>query len=94
MLFPRFSIQRLLVAMIGFAIVFTITRQAFMNRSWAVGVVIAVGFTVALFAMFAGFFATVSGLQRMLPNRKAVVAESPFATDKLPPQIIPPREPV
>ena len=93
MLFPRFGIRRLLSLMVVMAAIFFVVRQAVLGRAWAYGVIAAVGFGVLLFVTFASFFLLVFLLARVLPVRKAMVAESPFATDKLPPQIIPPREP-
>jgi hypothetical protein len=93
MLIPRFSVRWMLLATTVCAFVFLVARFAVRGDAWAVAIVVAVAALATLFLMFAALFASAMILGRLVRWRQPVLLESPFATDKLPPQIIPPREP-
>jgi len=93
MLLPRFSMRLLLAITTGFAVIFLVTKFAVNGAPWAQAIVTAIISLAILFAIFAMLFAAAFLVARGTRIRRRVAVESPFATDKLPPQIIPPREP-
>lgn len=91
MLIPRFSLRWVLAATFGCALVFLTGRMALAGHLWAIGIVSAIGLAAALFGIFAALFAIAFTLSTIAGFRSRPKLESPFATDKLPPQVIPPQ---
>ena len=96
MVLPRFSLFAIVfVATTVFAAIFAIGRQAIFGHAWAIAICVALGGLVTIMltnallyieVRLAGWF-----VRRVFKGGKR--PESPFATDKLPPQIIPPSDP-
>ncbi len=91
MLIPRFSLRLILLVNIAFAIVFVIAKFAVDGQPWAVGVMACVLSASLLIGVFAIMFVATYAFSFAHRFRRATQLESPFATDKLPPQVIPPR---
>jgi hypothetical protein len=91
MLIPRFSLRRLLLLNVGFALVFLLGRFALAGSAWAVGLMMGVVATAALMMIFGFWFLAAYSISFAYWFRRTPPTESPFATDKLPPQVIPPR---
>ena len=93
MLVPRFSLRWLLLLMTGFSVFFLVVRFAARGHHWAVGLVVA-ACTMVLSVLVYGLFFSVAyllaGLLRIV--RPVAPPASPFATDSLPPQVVPPRD--
>ena len=94
---PRFSLRRILLVTAVFGGVFAIGRFAMREEKWAIAIlagVVALATILAVYALTFGLVVFISGRvdqgKRMLGI--APKTESPFATDKLPPQILPPAE--
>ena len=90
MLMPRFSVRILLSLTFVAAILFFIGKAAIGGSPAAMAVLLTVLAAVILFVIFALFFLLGLLFLRMRGSRVAV--ESPFAHDKLPPQILAPDE--
>lgn len=93
-LIPRFSLKWLLGFMAVAGFVSLILAQAANRQSWAIGVVIALGCLVPVFATYAWFFAVAwvfALLRRNIAGQPR--ATSPFASAGPPAQLIPPRQP-
>jgi uncharacterized membrane protein len=91
MLIPRFSLRWMLIAITGFALLFLTAKFAVQGQLWAVAVIGTIAASAAGFAIFAALFAVAFLLSLMTRFNRTVKPESPFATDKLPPQVIPPQ---
>lgn len=91
-LLPRFSLKVMLVLTTVLAFCFLAFRQAILGQYWAQAVVTMLGCCVALFALFAILFAIAYFFSIVGRERIATRVESPFAQDRLPPQVIPPRD--
>ena len=91
MLIPNFSIRWLLGITTSAAFFFLIVNFARSGHKWAFGLSAAIAFGLLLFVFFALMFFFCYWLTRVTriaqPKPKPI---SPFATDTLPPQIIPP----
>ena len=90
MLLPHYSIRLMLIITAGCALVFLVARMAIDGASWAIAALMLVNATVLLFGIFAVLFLTAYAFAIVARWRSQPQAESPFASDKLPPQIIPP----
>lgn len=94
MIFPRFSIRLMLALTTVFAIFFLVMSFAGSGSLAAAAVVVAVMSVVLAFAAYVIVFAAAYTLARIVRlTRPRVEPSSPFAADKLPPQVIPPRDP-
>jgi hypothetical protein len=91
MLIPRFSLRLLLWLNAAFASVFLVAKFALDGRAWAWGLLMVVVGSIAILGTFGLMFLAAYVLSFENWRRRTPVAESPFATDKLPPQVIPPR---
>ena len=92
-LFPRFSVRLLLVLTSAFALLFLLVNLAQSGSDAAASLVIVVVATALLFLLYAAFFMLAYGLARITRQiHSRDHATSPFATDKLPPQVISPRK--
>jgi hypothetical protein len=93
MLIPRFSLRWLLLLTTVCAVFFLVVRFAFRGDFWAIGLVVTVvtlvvaSFTYGL--LFSLAFVLAALLRLVRPSSRSA---SPFATDALPPQVIPPRD--
>ncbi|MFC1759534.1 hypothetical protein ACFL2H_12335 [Planctomycetota bacterium] len=90
-LIPNFSIRWLLGVTTSAAFFFLIVNFARAGHTWAFGVSAAIVFALLLFVFFALMFSFSYWMTRLTrfaqPKPKPI---SPFATETLPPQIIPP----
>jgi hypothetical protein len=91
MLLPRFSIRLLLLLNALFAAIFLVTKFAIDGRAWAWGFVLASVAAGLLMGTFGLMFLAAYLLSAVRRPGRRLATESPFATDKLPPQVIPPR---
>jgi hypothetical protein len=91
MLIPRFSLRLLLLLNTVFAAVFLVAKLAVDGHAWAWGLLLTVVSAAALMGTFGLMFLAAYVLSFARRTGRVPVAESPFATDKLPPQVIPPR---
>ena len=73
------------------AFVFLVAKFAVAGEHWAEAFVIFLALAISLMAFFSVMFAVAYVLSIAGTKRSAEV-ESPFATDRLPPQVIQPRE--
>jgi hypothetical protein len=92
MLFPRFSLKLILLLNVGFAAVFLVTKFAVEGQEWALAFVLSVLTALLLVGTFGLFFLAAFSFSFAYRSRRPPPTESPFATDKLPPQVIPPRD--
>lgn len=92
MLLPRLSLRALLGGMAGCAIGLLIAKTAVTGQAWALGVTVTMGWMLALFLLFGLLFFLSWAFQRVIGRNKMPKVTSPFATDSLPPQIMPPQE--
>lgn len=94
MLVPQFSIRHILVVMTALSVCSLIASLAIRGHMWAVAFVIS-GLTLILTFLLYGlcFFAAWSMAQYRQRYSRPAPAQSPFAKDTLPPQIIPPEDP-
>ena len=92
-LLPRISFRVMFVLVTLAAFLASLARVAGGGAALAIGVLVAVIVIIACFAAMAVTF-LVTWLFAMLTYRGETdeLRGSPFATDQLPPQIIPPRE--
>jgi hypothetical protein len=92
MLIPRFSLRWLLVLTTVCAVFFLIMRWANQGSHWAVGIVTGVTALALAVLVHAAIFALAFVLSWLIGLvRPSSPGRSPFATDALPPQVIPPR---
>lgn len=91
MLVPRFSIRLLLLVNVVLAGVFLAAKWAVDGEAWAVGLVSAVAAAALLMGTFALMFLAAYLLSVVRRPGRRLTTESPFATDKLPPQVIQPQ---
>ena len=92
MLIPRFSLRWLLLLTTVCAVFFLIVRMAGQGQHWAVGIVTGVTALALAMLVYGVFFSlafVLTGLIRRV--RPGSPPSSPFATDSLPPQVIPPQ---
>ena len=91
MLIPNFSIRLILFITAVAAIFFLIVNLAMKGHFWATPVATAMAVAMAALLLYAIMFSTAFLLTRFTslarPKKRAI---SPFATDTLPPQVIPP----
>lgn len=93
MLIPRFSIRSLLLVTTVCALVFLVFRLALKEHSWAVGLSVTILCMVGAFVLYGSLFLVSLAVVRFTSLAKPPERhESPFATDRLPPQVIPPRQ--
>lgn len=92
MLIPRFSIRWMMAIMVVFALIFVVAKFAMTGSIWALSILAAVFAGVILMVIFALMFLAVSLVVKVLPVRSRTKTESPFAADRLPPQVIPSRD--
>lgn len=93
MLIPRFSIRSLLLLTTGCGFVFLILNFGVRGHFWARAVWIGLASLLLSFVLFAAFFAGAFVLASLFGMvRREPKAASPFATDRPPPQVIPPVE--
>jgi len=93
MLIPRFSVRWLMLLTTVCAVFFLVMRYAALGRFWAIGLVATVSTLVLAMLVYGLLFSlafVLAGLLRMV--RPSSPTASPFATDSLPPQVIPPRD--
>ena len=93
MLIPRFSVRWLMLLTTVCAVFFLVMRYAALGRFWAIGLVATVSTLVLAMVVYGLLFSlafVLAGLLRMV--RPSSPPASPFATDSLPPQVIPPRD--
>lgn len=94
MLIPRFTIRWLLVLMTVSGFFFLLVGFGVRGHSWALAISLAIFSVVFAFACYfvfflgAFFFASLFGIVQRPKS-----AESPFATERPPPQLVPPAEP-
>jgi hypothetical protein len=92
MLIPRFTIRWLLSLTTVCAFFFLIAGTAVNGKMWAVGVVTAVVTLLIAMLTYAFLFVWAFALARFFRSiRPNSPPASPFATDQLPPQVIPPQ---
>ncbi len=91
MLFPRFSLKLILILNVGFALIFLAAKFAIAGESWAIGVTMAIVAMFLLMGLFGTMFFAAYTFSFLSRKQRVPQAESPFATDRLPPQVIPPR---
>lgn len=92
MLIPRFSLRLILLLNVAFALVFLTATFAVRGQSWALAILVGLGSVVAVMATFGCMFAVAFMLSTIAQFRKRTKAQSPFATDTLPPQVVTPRD--
>ncbi len=92
MLIPRFSIRLMLTVTAICAVIFLVGNYAARGQTWALAILAAVLSAVILSFIFAALFFVAYLFSFSSRYSRPVIPESPFATDKLPPQVIPPRE--
>ena len=92
MLLPRYSLRWILAINAVFALVFLVASYARSGQSWAIGLLGTLIAGAVSMLLFATLFAITFLFSRFVRATQRVRTESPFATDKLPPQIIPPRD--
>ena len=94
MLIPRFSLGWIFSATTVLAVFFLVVTLAVEGQPWAVGVSVAISSLVVIALIHALVFALIWPITE---HRRRVGSarqpDSPFATDALPPQIVPPNEP-
>lgn len=95
---PRFTILRILILTAICGCIFAIGRFAVQGEAWAVAIIGSVMFLVVVMIAYAFAFVLVVVAERRMKRFKRWFGikpktESPFATDKLPPQIIAPVDP-
>lgn len=94
MLIPRFSIRWLLLLTTVCAAFFFFLTFAVRGEAWAMGVTIGVGSLSIVFMVHALFFMAVWVMTEVVGQAEQTRRiESPFATEKPPPQIVTPSEP-
>ena len=94
MLIPRFSIRWLLIVTAVFAAFFFLVSVAVRGEPWAIAVSVALGSLALLVVIHAGFFLVAWLIAEMIGLAwRPQQPESPFATEKPPPQIVPPTDP-
>ena len=94
MLIPRFSIRWMLVLTALFAVFFLAMSFAGSGSHAAAAVVVSVFAVAITFGLYGLLFGLAYGLARIVRlTRPATQPSSPFASDKLPPQVIPPHDP-
>jgi len=92
MLIPRFSIRWMMAIMVVFALIFVVAKFAMTGSIWALSILASVFAGVILMVAFALMFLVISLIGKVLPVRSKPQAESPFAADRLPPQVIASRD--
>jgi fucose permease len=93
-LLPRISFRVLLAAMTLGAIFFAIAQAAGQGVAFALAVQVALGFLLFCFLAFAVLFLAAWVVAILVVDDIDPGLEgSPFAEDRLPPQLLPPREP-
>lgn len=94
MLIPRFSIRLMLVLTTVFAVFFMVMSFAGRGSNAAAAVVSGVLTIGIAFAVYALLFSAAYALARLVRlTRPSEPPSSPFAADRLPPQVIPPQDP-
>ncbi len=92
MLLPRLSLRALLGGTAGCAVGFLIAKMAVSGHAWAWGVTILLAWSLMMFLLFGLLFSMAWSFRRIGNRGRKPKTTSPFATDSLPPQIIPPQE--
>jgi hypothetical protein len=92
MLIPRISLRRMLAITSLCAVVFLMARFARHGEHWAVAIVVACIAAIILLVLFSLLFGIAYLLARFVPLGRRDGELSPFASDRLPPQIVPPRD--
>jgi hypothetical protein len=91
MLFPRFTLRLILLLNAVLAVIFLVAKYAVDGHAWAIGAILGVLSAGLLMAIFGLLFMAAYAFSFAYWLRRKPQTESPFATDKLPPQVIPPR---
>ncbi len=91
---PRFSLAWVMVGTALIACMLVLVRQALVGADWAVAIVVAALSALVALAFFAGVY-VLAWLVILISGgwRRRSEPSSPFATDTLPPQIVPPTGP-
>jgi hypothetical protein len=89
MLIQRFSLRFLFILTTTASLLSLVLMAAFRGAEWAVPIVVAVLFLALAFVHYAMLF-TVVWVLTFRRRRRPPAPRSPFATDTLPRQIIPP----
>ncbi len=94
MLIPKFSIRFLLGLMTAVAVFCLIASFAMQGQAWALALCLALGSLLSVFLSYALYFWLTLPLSLLdAALRGPPQPTSPFATDRPPPQILPPQEP-
>ncbi len=93
MFLPKFSVRWLLLLTTLFAFLFYLISMAGRGSDGALAVVIALTALVVPFGLYAIVFILAFGLASIDRLRRGPQTESPFATEAMPKQILPPDDP-
>ena len=93
-LLPRISFRVIFGITALAAIVYALARLAGQGGTLALSIMLALAFLIACFAAFFAAFLLAWCIALLTVQDRDDLAEgSPFASDQLPPQLLPPREP-
>lgn len=94
MMVPRFSIRRALLAMVMAGLFFATAALAVQGRLWAIAITAALLSLLLVFAIHAISYLCATLIAACLPKRQSRdERRGPFATTRMPPQLIPPKAP-
>lgn len=94
MIIPRFTLGRALIAVAILGMFFWLTTIAVQGEAWALAICMAVISLIAIFLLhtFSYLFSTFLATFVVPGYRISEEAKSPFAEDRLPPQLIDPQK--
>ena len=92
-LLPRISFRLIFGVTALAAILYALARLAGQGGTLAMSIMLALAFLIACFAIFVAAFLLAWSIAILTAERQDDSAEgSPFASDQLPPQLLPPRK--
>ncbi len=88
MLLPRFSLRLILAVVTALCLFSLVQSLAYRGSAWALAVCVAGYAAVVMALVYAGLF-FLSWLLSLVFRRQGPKVESPFASDRLPPRLVP-----